>query len=190
MYVDNYHELESKLKELNGLKIVNKPAADEFGKFLNRQFYTCLFDNQYICVDEDKDSVTVKIYIRLSPFTKQRAEETIIITGERDFLTVDDMENIKLIISTMKQYKLPLPNSKIQQIYGDTGLHPLSGYFMQLSKRFLESLGDNENYILNELQYIENTVTTVSDKFLIFHGRDERQFTYNLAKMHVIHEGK
>ena len=181
-----FHQLEPILKSLDGLVIVNKPPVSVSGLMEGDRFFTCLYNNQYYCVEvEDKHCVVVKVYLRLSPWTKQRAMETVFISNNNVMRNSELDKIIETVRDTAYQTK-PLPKANIQQIYGGSGFHPLSGYYMQLSKRFLDSLGEREHNILNELDYIENTLTTHDDKHMILRGYDGQEFRYNLARMEIM----
>lgn len=184
--VEQFHRLESELKKLGGLIIVNKPPVYSSGLMEGDRFFTCLYNGQYYCVEvEEKTSVVVKVYLNLSPWTKQRALDVIRIC-KNDFIADEDIEQILSVIQSTPKQTHPLPGAHIQQIYGGSGFHPLSGYYLQLSKMFLDSLGDSEKNILNELEYIENISTTVEDKIMLLHGFDGQEFRYNLLKMNII----
>ena len=187
MPLKDFHLLEQPLTDaLPGLKIVNRPPADEGGSFTGQRFFTLLYIGQYFCLEQEKEDVELKIYLRHSPFTKQRAAETIMIAESPAELTETDIHTIIETIREAPRFRKPLRGNPIQHIYGHTGLHPLGGYLMQLSKAFIDALGEKETYILNELDYIENPVTTIQEKILVFHGKDGEFFTFKLPDMKVI----
>ena len=188
MLRSDFHLLEEPLKSLPGLRILNKPPVGEDGRFAGPRFFTVLYGGQYFCVEQEKEDVVVKTYLRHSPFTKQRAADTEHITEGKDEITNEDIQLLLLAIKTAPRYTKPRDGDPIQQIYGNSGLHPYGGYFMQLSKRFLDSLSERELYILNELDYIENPVTTLNVKILVFTGKDGELFKYNLTELQVINQ--
>jgi hypothetical protein len=182
----DFHLLEISLRTLPELKIVNRPPADEDGRFIAQRFFTILYGGQFFCLEQEKEDMVLKIYLRRSPFTKQRAVDTIIIAEAPTEISAENIQRILDEIRDAPLYEKPRDGDPIQQIYGNSGLHPLSGFLIQLSKRFVDSLGERELYILNELDYIENPITTMRDKILVFTGKDSAAFTYDLSRMIIL----
>ena len=182
----DFHLLEEPLKTLPGLRILNRPPIGGDGRFAGPRFFTVMYNGQYFCIEQEKETVVVKTYLRHSPFTKQRAADTEVITENSEEITDLDIQRILTVIRDAPRYARPREGDPIQQIYGGTGLHPLTGYYMQLSKVFLDSLSERELYILNELDYIENPITTMTEKILVFTGRDGQFFKYDLSEMRVM----